>query len=125
MKSIIDLEAFAARIRKRAEDIHPGLPMRDVAEICIYELAKFQQTSWPLMPGDDVWFLIEDDVTGEVYTERDRVTGVGFEGFCCPERSDAPDSMGSPVPWSELGTWAFPTEAEAREAVRERKEAET
>lgn len=122
MKAIIDLDKFARHIRKRAEDINPRLPMRDVAEICIYELAKFQQTSWPLMPGDDVWFLIEDDVTGEVYTERDRVTGVGFEGFCCPEVTDKPDSMGPPVPWSELGTWAFLTEAEAREAVRRRKE---
>lgn len=121
MKTIIDLDAFARHIRKRAEDINPRLPMRDVAEICIYELAKFQQTSWPLMPGDDVWFLIEDDVTGEVYPERDRVTGVGFEGFCCPEVTAEPDSMGPPCPWSELGTWAFLTEAEAREAARRRR----
>lgn len=45
MKAIIDLDKFARHIRKRAEDIHPRLPMRDVAEICIYELAKFQQSN--------------------------------------------------------------------------------
>ena len=121
MKSIIDLEAFAAQIRAEAEDIHDEIPVSLVVEAVISELKKFPKQSWPLMPGDDVWFLIEDDVTGEVYTERDRVTGVGFEGFCCPESTDAPDGMSTPTPWSELGRWAFPSEAAAREAVRRRK----
>lgn len=121
MKAIIDLEAFAAQIRAEAEDIHMELPIGLAVEGVISELKKFPKQSWPLMPGDDVWFILKDDVTGEVYTERDRVTGVGFEGFCYPEATDKPDSMGSPVPWSELGTWAFTSEAEAREAVRRRK----
>lgn len=121
MKAIIDLEAFAAQIRAEAEDIHIELPIGLAVEAVISELKKFPKQSWPLMPGDDVWFLIEDDVTGEIYPSHDRVTGVGFEGFCCPETTDAPDSMGPPIPWSELGTWAFPTEAAAREAVRRRK----
>jgi hypothetical protein len=80
-----------------------------------------QKGLFPLMPGDDVWFAIRDDVTGEAYAERDRVTGVGFEGFCCADTTDRPDSMGSPTAWSELGSFAFRTEPEALEAARRMK----
>lgn len=81
-----------------------------------------QKGMYPLMPGDDVWFAIFDTVTGEAYAECERVTGVGFEGFCCADTIDHPDGMGTPNPWSDLGVSAFRSEPAALEAARRMKD---
>ncbi len=75
--------------------------------------------SSPLWPGDTVWFVTcdEDDVEATAEVTGERVTGVGFEGFCISPLRDKPDSMQDVVPWRDIGREAFLTRPEPDAAL--------
>jgi len=78
-----------------------------------------RRAQFPLWPGDTVWILSYDEdaieETAEVTGER--VTGVGFEGFCISALSAKPDDMSDMVPWRDVGREAFLTRPEADAAL--------
>ena len=80
----------------------------------------------PVLPGDTVFGVWQDDDKDVFAVQEERVTGVGLKGFTLPMLLDDPEDMSAVVPWAELGQSYFTTreaaEAIARELTRIREE---
>lgn len=76
----------------------------------------------PLKPGDDVYWLLEDD--GWYVSDPNKVADVGTKGFYTNGVMDLVNLCDTPdfTPWDELGKSVFLSQAEAEAALAKMKE---
>ena len=76
--------------------------------------------SGPIKPGDEVYWLLEDD--GWYVSDPEKVADVGSLGFYLGNRDGSMCGRPSFIPWDELGKNCFLSQEEAEAALAKRKE---
>lgn len=79
--------------------------------------------SSPVMPGDTVYWLLDDD--GWYVSDGEKVADVGIKGFYTNGVTGLADTCDCPsfTPWAELGKNVFRSREEAEAALAKMKEA--
>lgn len=84
------------------------------------ELKCYEDAIVPLMPGDSVYWLLEDN--GWYVTDPEKVADVGTKGFYLGNMDGSMCDWPSFVPWDELGKNVFRSREEAEAALEKMKE---
>ena len=86
------------------------------------ELKCYEDAIVPLNPGDDVYWLLEDD--GWYVSSPNKVADVGTKGFYTNSVMDLVSLSDNPdfTPWDEIGKTVFLSREEAEAALAKMKE---